>query len=148
MTDQQTPTATTPWHLWLVGILALLWNGFGCVDYVMSATRPETWLAQMGLNEAQIAYFNAMPAWATAAWAFGVFGGLVGALFLLMRQRWAMHAFAVSQLGWVAGMIHAYGLSDGMEVMGDAWPMQLVIGAICVFLVWYGWAMAKRGVLR
>ena len=25
-------TVKTPWHLWVVGVLALLWNGFGAYD--------------------------------------------------------------------------------------------------------------------
>jgi hypothetical protein len=30
------PNIVTPWHLWLVGVLALLWNSFGAFDYVMT----------------------------------------------------------------------------------------------------------------
>lgn len=29
---------TTPWHLWLVGVLALLWNCIGAFDYAMTET--------------------------------------------------------------------------------------------------------------
>jgi hypothetical protein len=141
-------TVKTPWHLWAVGVLGVLWNGFGCVDYVMTQTRRDEWFAQMGMTEAQTAYFNAMPAWTHGAWAIGVWGGLIGALLLLARRKWALHAFALSFLGWLAGAIYAFALSDGMEAMGPMWPMQLLIGAICVFLVWYAWTMGKKGVLR
>lgn len=26
----------TPWHLWVVGVVAVLWNAFGCWDYTMT----------------------------------------------------------------------------------------------------------------
>ena len=30
--------ARAPVHLWIVGILATLWNAFGCYDYIMTQT--------------------------------------------------------------------------------------------------------------
>jgi hypothetical protein len=138
----------TPWHVWVVGVVAALWNGFGCFDYVMTQTNRDQWFAQMGMTEVQLAYFNAMPAWTHAAWAIGVWGGLIGGLLLLVRRKWAFHAFALSFLGWLAGAIYAFALSDGIAAMGPMWPMQIVIGAACVFFVWYAWMMSNKGVLR
>ena len=31
-------TVKTPWHLWVVGVVAVLFNGVGVFDYVMSKT--------------------------------------------------------------------------------------------------------------
>lgn len=145
MTDM---TVKTPWHLWVVGILALLWNSFGCVDYTMTQTRRDEWFAQMGMTAAQLKYFDAMPAWTHAAWAIGVWGGALGAILLLLRRKWALPVFVVSFLGWLAGAIYAFALSDGLEAMGPMWPMQIVIGGACVFFIWYAWMMGKKGVLR
>ena len=33
-----TAQARTPVHLWIVGILSLLWNCFGAYDYLMTRT--------------------------------------------------------------------------------------------------------------
>lgn len=150
MTDAMSaaPAAKTPWHIWVVGIVAVLWNGFGCFDYIMTQTQGLAWLESMGMTEMQIDYFNAMPAWTHGAWAVGVFGGVIGGLLLLLRRRWALHAFALSFLGWVAGVVYAFFLSNGIEAMGAAWPMQIVIGAAAAFFIWYAWAMTKRGLLR
>ena len=54
----------------------------------------------------------------------------------------------MSFIGWASGAVHAFALSNGMEVMGAWWPMQVLHGAAGAFLVWYASAMAKRGVLR
>ena len=32
---------TTPRHLWIVGIVALLWSLFGAMDYIMTETKNE-----------------------------------------------------------------------------------------------------------
>lgn len=138
----------TPWHIWVVGVVAVLWNGFGCVDYVMTQTNRDEWFAQMGMTAAQLEYFNAMPAWTHGAWAIGVWGGLLGGLFLLLRRKWATPVFVISFLGWLAGAVYAFGMSDGMEAMGPMWPMQIVIGAACLFFIWYAWTMQKKDVLR
>lgn len=138
----------TPWHLWVVGLLGIPWNGFGCVDYTMTQLQGDAWLKSMNMTEAQMAYFHAMPAWTHAAWAIGVWGGLLGAILLLLRRKWALPVFILSFLGWAAGAIYAFVLSDGLEAMGSMWPMQVVIGAACLFFIWYAWTMSKRGVLR
>ena len=38
------PNATAkgrPWHLWVVGILMVLWNSIGCIDFVMTQSKFE-----------------------------------------------------------------------------------------------------------
>lgn len=138
----------TPWHLWLVGGLALLWNGFGVFDFVASLTQGDPYLQSMGMTDPQIAYFNAMPAWVYAAWALGVISAAAGAVLLLMRRRWAVHAFALSLVGLVLSALYTLVLSDGAEVMASTMPMQIVVWAGALFFAGYAWLMAKRGVLR
>ena len=138
----------TPWHLWVVGVVALLWNALGCLDYTMTQIQGDAWLANMDPTELQMAWFHGMPAWYDAAWAIGVWGGLLGALLLLLRRRWAMPAFLASLLGWAAGAVYTFGLSNGMEAMGPWWPMLVVKGGVCAFFVWYARIMGKKGVLQ
>ncbi|WP_374471942.1 hypothetical protein [Phenylobacterium sp.] len=140
---------STPWHLWLVGALAILWNGYGAFDYTMTHLQGDAWLRAAGMTEAQISYFNAMPAWMTGVWAVGVWGGLLGAVLLLARRRLALPVFLISLAAFLLSLLYTYALSDGAAVMGQmAMTMNLVIFAGCVFFAWYAWAMTKRGLLR
>ena len=41
-------TVKTPWHLWLVGVLSLLWNGFGAFDFIQTTTRGEAYMRAAG----------------------------------------------------------------------------------------------------
>lgn len=154
--DTTTASGGTPWHLWLVGILALLWNGYGCYDYLMTKMQGETYLRtaaeSMGWDAAQsdafVAYYNSMPAWMSAVWAIGVWGGLAGALLLLLRNKLATPVFMVSLLAFVLSLVNTYVLSDAPDfVMSMIW-MQGLIFAACVFFVWYARMMTRNGVLR
>ena len=143
-------TVKTPWHLWLVGVLALLWNGFGAWDFVQTTTRGEAYFREMGMSDAMIAYFNAMPAWMYGPWVLGVWGAVAGTILLLLRSRWTVPALALSLLGAIGSLIYQKVLNPPplppeMAMMG--W-MPFVIVIIAAFLLWYAWAMRKRGVLR
>lgn len=138
----------TPGHLWVVGGLAVLWNGFGLTDFAMSMSQGETWLRSMGMTDPQVAYFNAMPAWAYAVWALGVGGAFLGSMLLLLRRRWAVHAFGLSLVGLALSALYTFAWSDGAEVMAATMPMQVVVWIVALALAAYAWTMAKRGVLR
>jgi hypothetical protein len=150
MTDMTAPAKSggAPWHLWVVGVLALLWNGYGAFDYLMTNTQGEAYLAGLGATPAQIEYYLAMPAWMNAAWAFGVWGGVLGALLLLLRSRWALWAFAASLLGLIGSWVHTF-TSNGLEIAGAAGMiMSAVITIVALFLLSYARMMQKAGVLR
>ncbi|MEA3079448.1 MAG: hypothetical protein QOF05_856, partial [Sphingomonadales bacterium] len=92
-----TAQARTPVHLWIVGVLSLLWNCFGCYDYLMTNLKNQAYLAQFTAD--QLAYFDSLPAWLTAFWALGVWVGLAGSILLLIRHRYAVWLFALSVIG-------------------------------------------------
>ena len=149
MTDNTAGAGKVPWSFWLVAIIAVLWNGFGGYDYYMSHTAGDAYFQGMGMTEAQIAYMHAFPAWMTAVWAIGVWGAVLGSILLLLRRRWAFHAFAISLAAIVVSLIYTYLLSNGGEVMGqNGLIMQLVVLAGGAFFAWYSRRMAARGLLR
>ncbi|MEA3066156.1 MAG: hypothetical protein QOJ27_2617 [Sphingomonadales bacterium] len=138
----------TPVHLWIVAVLATLWNAFGCFDYLMTQTRNEQYLA--GFTDPQRAYFDSFPIWMESAWAFGVWGGMLGSLLLLARSRHAVAAFAVSLAGLAVSTVYQYLLSTPLPEMrsGAMVAMNLVIWAVAIGLLVYAMRMRKRGVLR
>lgn len=149
MTETSQTASRTPWHLWVVGAGALLWNGYACYDYVMTQMGGADYLRAYDFTEAQIQHFTAMPAWATAVWAVGVWGGALGGLLLLLRRKWALWAFAASLAAFALSLVYSYVLSDAAAIMGgEMTTLNAIIGAACVFFVWYAWFMSKRGVLR
>jgi hypothetical protein len=148
-----TATTKTPLHLWIVGVVATLWNSFGVTDYFMTRTRGAAWIDQMmpGVDSAKfIAYIDAFPIWASTGWALGVWGALAGSLLLLVRSRHAVTAFAVSAVGAIIGI--GYQLANSVDIpemtQGAAGVMPYVIIAIAAALLWYTQRQKAAGVLR
>jgi hypothetical protein len=136
----------TPWHLWVIGIVSLLWNAMGGVDYTMTHLRPKTWLAQM--TPEQIAWISQFPIWATGCWALGVWGAVAGSILLLLRSRWAVPAFGVSLLGLIGSHIYQFtsAAPAGMNTAtGTAFAA--VLAVIAAALLWYAIRMRKSGLL-
>jgi hypothetical protein len=139
----------TPWHLWVVGILAVLWHGFGAFNYSMTQTRNDAYLA--AFTPEQRAYFDGYPAWAVAGWAFGVWASTLGSVLILLRSRFSLHAFVVSLIGTLVALVWSFGLSDVSmaEVVGpEGWVITGLISAIVILMIWNAARMTARGVLR
>jgi hypothetical protein len=145
--SQATRTTRAPRHLWVIGILALLWSAMGAMDFVMTQTKNEMYMS--GFTPEQLTFFYGFPAWVVAAWAIGVWGGVIGALLLLFRRRLAVWVFLASLLAVVITTFHNFLLSNGMEIMGDAFSLILtaLIFLFALGLFLYARAMHKRSVL-
>jgi hypothetical protein len=146
MTDPtHASTKATPWHLWLVGVLALLWNGVGAFDYVMTETRNVSYLSKF--TPEQVAYFQGYPMWVVATWALSVWGGVVGAALLLLRKRLAVPVFGVSLATLVLTFFYNFVLTKGFEIMGGAGGLifSAVIFGIAVALLLYARRLARVG---
>jgi hypothetical protein len=149
MTEASSVRPSTPWHLWVVGVVALLWNGYGAYDYVMTNVGGADYMRSLGMGEEAIAYIMAAPAWMTAVWAIGVWGGVLGAVLLLLRMKWALHVFIASCAAFLVNLIYTYLLSEGGSVMPpESAIINAVILAFCLFFIWYAWFAGKRGLLR
>lgn len=137
-----------PFHLWIVGLLSLLWNAGGAYDYLMTQLGNAEYLAM--LTEPQRALMDGRPMWFDAAWALGVWGSIVGSLLLLLRSRLATTAFGISILGLAASAVWSFGIAEpsSLEVMGSfAAIFSLAIAVILFALFVYARRMQARGVL-
>ena len=144
-----TDAVKTPWHLWVVGGLSLLWNLFPVVDFSLTNMQNEFWLSQY--NEAQRAFFLSTPAWANIGWAVGGFGSFIGSLLLLLRSRHAPTAFLASAAG--LAVVSYYQLVQNGErlkqLLGDI-PLYttITVWVILLALIVYARSMKAKGVLR
>ncbi len=140
------PEAKAPLHLWVVGILSLLWSGYGCYDFVMTNVRDAGYLAPLPPD--MIDYLDAYPAWVVLGWAAGVGFSLIGALLLLGRSLWAAYAFAFSLLGLATTQVYDFATPTPPSMKTAAnWGMTGLIWIVAVGLLLYAIRMRTRRVL-
>jgi hypothetical protein len=139
----------TPWHLWLIGVIALLFNAIGVFDFVMNMVQGPKYLTSAGMTPDQVAHYQQMPGWMTAVWAVGVFGAFGASILLLMRRKLALPVFILSLAAFLLSLLYTYVLTNGGAIMGRQMAItSAVIAGLLGFFSWYSQFMSVRGVLR
>jgi hypothetical protein len=134
----------TPWHLWVVAILTLVWNGAGAVTIVM---------AQMGsrldMDPHEVAYYANQPAWFVLTTDLATFLPIAGAVALLLRSRSAAWTFALSALTVVLNNAFDVAAGTSLALADQGWRnVTMVVVVIALLQCAYAWSMKTRGVLR
>lgn len=134
----------TPWHLWVVGSVALLWYALGAITIQLAQ------LGQLpGVDAQEAAYYAAKPAWLVLGTAIATYGSVLASILLLLRNRLAFAAYAIALAAIL--MCDVVEMADGSSrayASQAAAIATTVIAAIAVWLAWYSGKMLKRGVLR
>lgn len=134
----------TPWHLWVVGVLSLLWNASGAYT-IMAA---QAGLLQ-GISADEAAYYAAQPMWFATVTDIALVSAIVGAAFLLLRSRRAVWLYGLSLVAIL--VTHAYDLAMGTSrafANSAALTVTVIILVLAVLQLLYARAMWKRGVIR
>ena len=129
------------WSFWVVGVVALIWNGMGAMNYLMQMSAESL----ASYPESHRVIIDARPTWATGAFAIAVFGGVLGSLLLLLKKSVAFYIFVVSLLGVIVTMIHTMGV-DISVFSGFEIAMMIVSPlVVATFLVCYVKHTQNRG---
>ncbi len=142
-------SAKTPWHIWVVGVLSLIWHAGGAFDYVMSQTRNPKYLEM--IPPEQLAFLDSFPTWVTALWAISIWSAVLGSLLLLLRRKLATPVFVISFLGMIGTSVHNIILADpgALDLMnGGQLAFTVAIFVIGILLIIYSGIQAGMGRLR
>ena len=137
----------TPATHWLVGGAALIWNLFGMLIYVMTVSATPEQLAQQ-YNEAEIAFMQSVPLWATSANAIAVTAGVIASVLLLMKRSLALPLFVISLFALLVQDLHSFVITDVIAVFGMV-PAYIaaVVLAVAILLVIYSFRKKQVGLL-
>lgn len=120
-----------PRWFYVVAVIVLLWNLLGCVAFIGDLRLTAADIAQLPVEHQ--ALYAARPAWAVAATAVAVFGGLLGCIALLMRKKWALPVFVLSLIGIIVQDIGLFVLADAIKLAG---PVVAVLqGVVLLFAI-------------
>lgn len=136
-------TLKPPMWFWIIGVIALIYNGMGINAYLQQAYNTESFQAMYSAEQLELIAMT--PAWATAAFAIAVFAGFLGCIGLLLRKKWAKSLFLLSLLGILVQMIYNFFISKDLEVYGpEAYIVPLMVIVVGFLLVW----LAKKGIAK
>ncbi len=143
MTDQ----TKLPIWFWIVGVIALLWNGLGVFAYLQQALMGAEEFA--ALPEVQQNLLAAQPVWVTAAFAIAVFAGFVASIAFLLRKRVAVRLFLLSLLAVIVQFSSYFIIKEYKEFISvQGWTMPVLILVLAVGFLLIARHTEKKGFLR
>jgi hypothetical protein len=134
----------TPWHLWVVAILTLLWNGSGAYVIMMAQAGR---LTDVSAEEA--AYYAAQPIWFVVVTDVATLAPVAAGVALLLRSGTAVWLFALSLAAIV--VTNGYDLAAGTSpVLANQGALILttIIVVIAVLQLLYSRALKKHAILK
>lgn len=136
-----------PTSFWVISVLALIWNGFGVMQY-LTLQFLKSDVATEVLEEKEIV-IESLPAWVTSAFAIAVWGGLLASILLLARKKWAKTVFVISLLGIIVQESYTLFMSNTIAENGvGALVLPVVILLVGIYLVAYSNKAAAKGWLK
>lgn len=114
-----------------------------CVAFIGDLRLTAADIAQMPVEHR--ALYAARPAWAVAATAVAVFGGVLGCIALLMRKKWALPVFVLSLIGLIVQDIGLFVLADAIRLAG---PVVAVLQGVVLIVAIGLILLSRKGIAR
>jgi hypothetical protein len=132
---------------WIVAVLALLWELFGVAMFWQTLVMSPDAVA--ALPDAQRQITLARPGWTFLPFGIGTIAGVLGAVGLLLRNRWAAPLLLLSVLCIGVLFTALYAATPAWALMGARGALlPVVLGLAGLFLWGYAARAATRGWLR
>ena len=141
MTTESKP----PVWFWIVAILLLLWEAIGCYACV---TQIRLGAAAMGpVDDWSLRYYAALPGWYNAVYGVATFGGLLGGLLLIWRNKLASILFWISLVAIIVMFGYAFVATDliAHKGPGQVLPFPLFIAAVGALAIWFAGFAVRKG---
>lgn len=134
------------WLLW-VSIILLLWNVIGVFTFVSAMMMSPADMATLPKDQQLL--WSQMPNWGWAAYGVATTGGLLGALGLLLRKKWAAPVSLLSIFGVIGNFFPTFAMSKGVDVwQPQFYAFPLFVLAVALLQYWLarkanasGWAI-------
>ncbi len=134
-----------PVTFWIVGVIALLWNLMGVMNFVMQVFMTDTMTAAMTPEQAEL--IMSTPGWLKFVFAVAVLAGLIGAIGLLMRKKWCVPVLLASLIAVVIQMGYSSFAMNSLEIMEQSAAFPAMIVTFSVVLWYYARRSDARGYL-
>lgn len=133
-----------PWHLALIGGIAVLWSLLGVFDLLAMVTRFAPYMNQMPDLTREFIY--ELPFWVLGLRAIAVFATLIGAVLLIRKRLAAVRVLALGATATIFGT--AFSFTGGVPDDSSIHAVSVFIIVVSVLLLYYAQTWAKYGVLK
>ena len=111
------------WVVLLIGIVALIWNVLGCLNFFMQIS-PD---GLESMPESHQAIAKSRPFWVTVAFGISVISGVLAAVLLLLKKQLSVVLFIVSFVAAVVVTIHAIFIGNAFSIFS---PLEVSLGIV------------------
>jgi hypothetical protein len=133
----------TPAHASVVGLLLVLWNGWGLALAIAGQTD-----SLPGADAQMAAYFDTQPLWLVLFANLGPLAGIAGAVALLLQSRWATVLFVMQvTVIVIANLYEVLAGTSPLLVSDEARIGTLVLAVVMAGQIFYARYLQRRGVL-
>ena len=137
-------TTTAPKWVLFAGATLILWNLTGSIMFVLDMMKSPEDLAALPQDQQKL--WEQMPGWAWAAYGISTFSGLLAAIGIVLKKRWAAHLALLSVVAIIANFFPTFFMSDGVDVWQPKYfALPLVIFLIALFQLWLARKANRQG---
>ena len=133
-----------PWHLPLIGAIAMVWSLLGIFDLLAMVTRYAPYMNLM--PELTREFIYELPAGVIALRGIAVFATLAGAVYLLRKRLVSVRILALGATATILGI--GFSFAGGAPDDGTIHAVSVFTIVVSVLLLYYAQTWAKFGVLK
>ena len=133
-----------PWHLPVIGAIAVLWSLLGVFDLLAMITRFAPYMNQMPDLTREFIY--ELPLGVIALRGIAVFATLAGAVYLIRKRLVAVRVLALGATATILGI--GFTFANGAPDDGTIQAVSVFTIVVSVLLLYYAQTWAKFGVLK
>ncbi len=138
---------TIPKWFTILGLIALLWNLMGMVNFFSQVNLTAEALSALPVAEQEL--MNNTPLWSLIAFGLAVFGGTIGCASMLLHKAWSKIAFLISLFAAIAQMGYWLFFTKAVSVYGPAtYVMPVLVISISFMLLRLANIGIKKGYLN
>ena len=141
--DNHKTAPNTPWHLWVIGGLLLIWNGMASAGYLATLFRFEPLLTNH--PEEVLAYYYAAPVWLSIMLGGSIIGGFIGSAFLLLRRKIAI---PITFIAWLCSVVVAINDYRNPSPSSPGVIFYIIMLIVALLLIVYMVWLSRSGVLK
>lgn len=133
-----------PWHLPVIGAIAVLWSLLGIFDLLAMVTRYAPYMNQM--PELTREFIYELPMTVIALRGIAVFATLIGAVYLIRKRLVAVRILALGATATILGI--GFSFAGGAPDDGTIHAVSVFTIVVSVLLLYYAQTWGKYGVLK